>query len=124
MPLARFKGWPIGLATCIGIGIAACASPPQPQTPQPAAGSKPCASKKPPYPAEALLSGHQGVVRVAALIAADGSFLKGEVRKSSGSAILDRATVAAASGWCWKPSVENGAPVQAWQEFDYTWTLD
>jgi TonB family protein len=63
-------------------------------------------------------------VRVAVLVGADGGFLKGEVRKSSGSRELDQATIAAASGWCWKPSTENGMAVEKWQEFSYTWQLD
>jgi protein TonB len=120
-------GW-IGLAACIGIGLSACADT---QTPQVAtnAGSagqarKACANTRPAYPAEALRSGAEGVVTVGVLVAADGSFLKGEVRKSSGSRDLDQATVAAASGWCWKPRIENGVPVEGWQEFSYTWTLD
>jgi protein TonB len=79
---------------------------------------------RPAYPEESQRKGEQGTVKAAVLIAADGLFLKGEVRKSSGFPRLDAATLAAAARWCWKPKVENGVPVEAWHEFDYKWALD
>lgn len=128
MTTREIKAGLTGLAASIGIGLAACAGTQGPQggTGVAMAGHahQACADTRPAYPAEARRAGAQGVVRVAVLVGADGSFLKGEVRKSSGSRDLDQATVAAASGWCWKPITENGVPVEGWREFDYSWKLD
>lgn len=82
-----------------------------------------CRSTRPAYPERAQRQEMEGVVKAAVLIAADGRYLKGKIRKSSGWPLLDDTTLAAASGWCWKPTYENGVPVEAWQEFDYTWSL-
>lgn len=118
----------MGLFAYTGIGLAACSSTQGPQAETDAGklgySHKACANTRPVYPAEALRAGAQGVVTVAVLIGADGSFLQGKVRKSSGSRELDLATVAAASGWCWKPLTENGVPVEGWKEFSYAWKLD
>ena len=82
-----------------------------------------CRNTRPAYPVRAQREEMEGVVKAAVLIAADGSYLKGKIRKSSGWPLLDDATIAAAAGWCWKPTYENGVPVEAWQEFDYEWSL-
>ena len=110
------------------IGLAACAGTPPSQVSaqagNPGHPAKTCANAPPSYPPHARQVGAQGVVKLAVLVGADGSFLKGEIRKSSGSTELDNATIAAAAGWCWKPSTDNGVPVEKWQVFDYRWKLD
>lgn len=113
----------IGLAAFIAVGASGCKTPPQsaPAVVKPSRGA--CRNVPPAYPLEARRLGLEGLVKAAVLIAADGTYKKGEVRKSSGSRILDDATIAAASTWCWKPTYEKGVPVEGWQEFDYRWSL-
>jgi outer membrane biosynthesis protein TonB len=67
-----------GLASCITIGLTACTGTQAPQThadiATPINARQACASKHPLYPEHARRVGEQGVVRVAVLVGADGSF--------------------------------------------------
>lgn len=121
----RFSGAASGAAAMLSL-LAACATAPTTGEPVPVTAKVGCQtpSGPPPYPAASLKAGEQGIVGVAALISAEGKFLKGEIRRSSGYPRLDEATIAAAATWCWKPKNEKGLPVEAWHEFDYTWNLE
>ncbi|XYJ11694.1 alpha/beta fold hydrolase [Telluria sp. B2] len=114
----RFQG---EVKTFLEAGVAPAAAPSTSGTGS--AQARNCRNTRPAYPERAQRQEMEGVVKAAVLIAADGSYLKGKIRKSSGWRLLDDATLAAAAGWCWKPTYENGVPVEAWQEFDYTWSL-
>ncbi len=113
----------LGVIACLGYGVVACVSVPQPVSDVKISNSSTCRNAPPTYPDEAQRRGMEGVVKAAVLVAADGTYLQGEVRKSSGSRLLDDATIAAAATWCWKPKYANGVAVDAWHEFDYTWSL-
>ncbi len=113
----------LGIIACIGFSAVGCATVPQPGSDIKTSSISTCRNAPPTYPAEAQRQGQEGKVKAAVLVGADGTYLKGEVRKSSGSPLLDDATIAAAATWCWKPKYAAGVAVEAWQEFDYTWSL-
>ena len=113
----------LGVIACIGYSAVGCMTVPQSASDVKSSNTSTCRNAPPTYPAEAQRRGQEGVVKAAVLVAADGTYLNGEVRKSSGSPLLDNATIAAAATWCWKPKYANGVAVEAWHEFDYTWSL-
>lgn len=114
----------LGVIALIGYSAVGCTTVPQPVSGVAKSNTSTCRNARPPYPPAALALGQQGRVKAEVLIAADGTYLKGKVRKSSGSDLLDAATLAAASSWCWKPKYVNGVAVEAWQEFEYVWALE
>ena len=58
----------------------------------------------PGYPAFAKRRGWQGEVLIELLVAADGSLVQAEIKRSSGHKILDKAALRALSGWQLRPS--------------------
>ncbi len=64
----------------------------------------------PKYPAQARVTGVQGTVVVEALIDEQGRVFAAEVVESV-SRELDRAALAAVSGWTFQPAMEDGKPV-------------
>ncbi len=73
----------------------------------------PISRPAPRYPQEALSRNIGGVVRVQAVVAADGSVERMEVAGSSGNRYLDRAAMDAVRRWRFKPAVRNGQAVTA-----------
>lgn len=68
----------------------------------------------PPYPAEALRSGHQGTVVLKVLVDVDGRPLEVRVESSSGYRRLDEAARRhVLRNWTFQPAVRDGRPVQA-----------
>ena len=101
---------PIGpVAVKRGAGDAE-ASPPAPMPPRPAAI---LAHVAPRYPSLARRRGIEGNVKLSVVIEADGSIGSIEVVESSGSAVLDRAAVAAVREWEFRPAEVRGHPVRA-----------
>ena len=70
--------------------------------------------EKPVYPRIAEQAGITGEVWVQALVSKNGKVLDARVGKSSGTASLDEAAVAAAFKTKFKPGIQNGRPVAVW----------
>lgn len=106
--------------------------PPAPEPPAPAEEpvvhvSRPAAEPPPPaptlaaivkfveprYPRAARDLGIEGVVVLQVVVAADGSLESVDVAKSSGSALLDRAAIAAVESWKFRPATVRGEPVRS-----------
>jgi len=80
--------------------------------------------RKPEYPPESLKLGEEGISLIGFLIRPDGTVARSVVLNSSGSADLDRETVAALSKCPFKPVTKDGQPVEAWEQVMYLWKLD
>lgn len=65
----------------------------------------------PDYPREARRQGIEGVVLLRVAIAADGSCSGVSIEKSSGSAALDAAALAAVKRWKFEPALQEGVAV-------------
>lgn len=91
------------------------AAPPAPTAPAKADSAVPVPTSRPApdYPREALNRGIGGIVRVRAVVAADGSVERMEVAESSGNRHLDRAAMDAVRRWKFKPAMRGGQPVSA-----------
>jgi len=91
---------------------------PKPQAPPisaPASVGRPheCQSK---YPPLAIRLGHSGTVGLAFTIEPDGSVSNPRVTESSGHDELDSAAMSCATGWRYKPAIQNNQPVAVpWQ---------
>ena len=64
-----------------------------------------------PYPTMARRQGIVGTVELSIQVRADGTPIKIEVLRSSGSELLDSAALKGASGWKFQPALLNGEPV-------------
>jgi protein TonB len=79
--------------------------------------------KEPPvYPESAKIAGVQGTVRLAALIAKDGTMQ--ELHALGGPALLIQAAMDAVRQWVYKPTLLNGAPVVVETTIDVNFTLN
>ena len=67
----------------------------------------------PRYPATARERGIEGVVTLRVVVEADGTRSDITIVKSSGSAMLDRAAVAAVQEWEFRPATVQGKPVRS-----------
>ena len=76
---------------------------------------------KPPYPPLAQATRTQGVVRLTAHIAPDGTIAN--LRVISGHPLLIRAAVDAVQRWRYRPTLLNGLPVEVMTEIDVNFTL-
>lgn len=74
-------------------------------TPRPLAGNAP-----PVYPAQARRLRQEGTVTLSIGVRDDGSVASVVVARSSGTASLDDAAIAAARGWRFVPATQNGKP--------------
>ncbi|MDX9857058.1 MAG: energy transducer TonB [candidate division Zixibacteria bacterium] len=79
--------------------------------------------EKPEYPRLAKQAGIEGRVWVKVLVDKNGNARDALVAKSSGTASLDEAAVAAAKKCRFKPGIQNGQPVACWVTFDYDFKL-
>jgi len=79
---------------------------------------------KPEYPPESLKLGEEGISLIGFLVRADGTVARAVVLNSSGSADLDRETMAALSKCPFKPLTKDGQPVEAWEQVMYLWAMD
>ncbi|MEW6412254.1 MAG: energy transducer TonB [Candidatus Zixiibacteriota bacterium] len=78
----------------------------------------------PEYPRLAKQAGITGVVWVRALVDKEGNVRNSMVHKSSGTASLDEAAVAAAYKNKFKPGIQNGRPVNCWVSYKVVFELD
>jgi TonB family protein len=118
--------------------ISAPGAPPPPPPPPPAGGipqdrperikvggnvqSMMIVNKVPPvYPQLAKSAGVEGVVRLAAVIAKDGTIQ--EIHVLSGPALLIQATMDAVKQWVYRPTLLNGEPVAVETTIDINFTL-
>jgi TonB family protein len=58
------------------------------------------------------------------LIDENGEVADAVVKKSSGDAVLDQATLEAVRKCRFKPGIKDGKPVSAWMWMQYVWRLD
>lgn len=80
-----------------------------------------------PFPADALLAGHNGTVLVSVTLNESGLIENPSIRKSSGSSILDNAALDAAKGWKLTPALDaSGVAVrtQITLSLEYTKAFD
>jgi protein TonB len=80
---------------------------PSPRPARPAPGNPP-----PRYPSAARQAGVEGTVLVKLLVSERGEVESAEVARSSGSAQLDAAALAALRRWRFTPALDQGRPVQ------------
>jgi TonB family protein len=70
---------------------------------------------QPPYPAEMIRLGKEGVVEVEILVNPDGRVAEARILKSSGFSAFDRVTVdEARRKWRFKPATRDGEPYAQW----------
>ena len=75
------------------------------------------------YPKASLMNEEEGDVKLAFLVAADGSVVESKLEKSSGFKNLDKAAMKALSACKFKPGTKDGAVAQTWTKVDYSWKL-
>jgi periplasmic protein TonB len=126
-------GFSTSLATAAELPPAIAVKPkPVPPTPKPVAtgplrisqgveGAKLIYSPHPAYPSLAKTVHSQGVVKLEAVIAADGSIRN--LRVVSGPPLLVEAAVSAVRQWRYNPTLLNGVAVEVLTEIDITFTL-
>jgi protein TonB len=78
---------------------------------------------KPEYPRDSLMNEEQGTVVVSVLVDTGGNVIKTKVKKSSGSAALDKAASKAWSQCTFKPAMKDGVPQQDWYDLEYSFVL-
>jgi protein TonB len=76
----------------------------------------------PPYPAMARRLGEEGEVRLDVHVGPDGSVLEVRLKKSSGSALLDRTAIETVKKWRFSPAAVDGRPVAEWY-YDWKWVF-
>lgn len=78
---------------------------------------------KPVYPASALAAKHDGTVKLAFLVGADGKLADSKVESSSGHPALDDAAHQAIKLCKFRPASAKGKPVESWAHIAYVWKL-
>ena len=84
------------------------------------AGSNP----KPPYPPMARRLGEEGTVTLRILVTPDGLAAKVEIKKSSGSSLLDKSAEQTIKQWRFIPAKLDGKAVEEWYETRWTFKLE
>ncbi|NHZ35678.1 energy transducer TonB [Massilia sp. CCM 8692] len=104
------------------LAVAACAA-----FSAPAAASHPkvdlASCAKPVYPADARAAQHDGTVKLAFLVGADGKLADSKVESSSGHPALDDAAHQALKLCKFRPASAKGKPVESWARVAYVWKL-
>ncbi|MBS4097139.1 MAG: energy transducer TonB, partial [Sulfuricella sp.] len=78
----------------------------------------------PAYPLAARRRGIEGTVLVRAEISAEGECLRVELKKSSGTEMLDQTALEAVKKWRFVPAKRGSQAVTAWVEVPLTFKLD
>ncbi len=78
----------------------------------------------PDYPKMARRAGEQGRVLMRVLVSADGAAEDVQIEKSSGSALLDHAALAAVKKWRFIPAKQNNQPLSAYVLVPMKFSLD
>ena len=94
------------------------------EVPQGLAMNDPKAQCQPHYPRKARREELQGTVKVEVTVDENGKFVKADVVESSGSAILDDATLDAFKRCTFRPASKDGKPVASKFQASYQWRLD
>jgi len=76
------------------------------------------------YPSLALKRGEQGWTTVRIAIAQDGSIYDPILQESSGSDLLDQASLDCVKGWTYRPATRNGTPIAVLWAVRVEWYLD
>lgn len=79
---------------------------------------------KPEYPSASIRAQETGLVVLQFLIGADGTAIDSKVEKTSGFRRLDEAARKALALCKFRPSTEEGKPVQSWARIEYLWKLE
>jgi protein TonB len=82
-----------------------------------------CANPPPIYPSNSRLRGEEGVVRIVVTTGPNGRALGTQILASSGFPALDDAARRAVLGWCFRPALRNGEPVQGQVATNIRFTL-
>jgi TonB family protein len=69
---------------------------------------------QPHFPGQAIREAHEGTVVVLILVGVKGMPLDIRIEKSSGYRELDKAAIASARGWTFKPKTVDGVPTEAY----------
>ncbi|MFC1559771.1 energy transducer TonB [Candidatus Margulisiibacteriota bacterium] len=91
--------------------------------PLPIAPSRVLYSVAPVYPSAARTKGIEGVVMVKALIGKDGKLIRTQVKRSSGSNVLDAAAVSSLGSWKFSPAKRGVGSVKSWLEIPFKFVL-
>jgi protein TonB len=81
------------------------------------------ANVTPPYPRLAQKLGEEGSVVVRVLVSTEGVADKVELKKSSGSSILDQAALDTFKKWRFNPATIDGRPVADWFDIQFKFSL-
>jgi protein TonB len=122
----------IAILVVLTSGAAALAQPAAPPENAPVSASPGDASARStdcdrhavPLPADAVRSGVESDTLLSFRIAADGTTKDVTVQRSSGNAALDKAAVAGVRCWRYKPTMEDGKPVEVPWHAAVKWRLD
>jgi TonB family protein len=98
-------------------------TPATPNVPPPVSTGRPHSCGQRWYPAEAIRKGIEGQVTLAFTITAQGTLTNIAVAESSGSKLLDDASVACASTFLYKPATRNGQPIDVSWKIKIAWSL-
>jgi protein TonB len=79
---------------------------------------------KPPYPPMARRLGEEGTVTLRILVTSDGLAAKVEIKKSSGSSLLDKSAEQTIKQWRFIPAKLDGKAVEEWYETRWTFKLE
>jgi protein TonB len=115
--------------------LAVAPSPPAPVTEAPPKAPEPVVeapsfnaaylnNPKPVYPLAARRRGIEGRVLVRAEVQADGSCSRAELKKTSGSELLDQAALEAVRKWHFVPAKKGSQAITAWVEVPITFKLE
>lgn len=75
------------------------------------------------YPPQAVHERTQGTTKVRFYITTDGSVRDVEVTQSSGSELLDQATLVCVRSWQYRPAERDGTPIEVPWKADVRWAL-
>lgn len=103
---------------------AAPAPAPEPVLEPPRFNAAYLSNPPPPYPLAARRRGVEGTVLVRAEVSTGGECLRAELKRSSGSDMLDQAAVEAVRKWRFVPAKRGSQTVVAWVEVPITFRLE
>jgi protein TonB len=79
---------------------------------------------EPAYPPMARRLGEEGTVTLRILVSADGQATKVEIKRSSGSSLLDKSAQQTIKQWRFIPAKLDGKPVEEWYETSWIFKLE
>ena len=76
------------------------------------------------YPKAAMQDNVQGITFLELHINTKGDVIETKVKKSSGSEILDAATIKYLGSCKYKPATQGGKPIDTWFDMKYNWKIE